>query len=154
MIINNFSVWRVFLALPLLAFTCTVFAQNVGINSPGSAPATSGTIQTSDRKPKTDIKDLKYGVKEVMALQPVSYNWKDKPNTNNKIGLIAQDTGKIIPEVVLGDEAKENIVMNYAELVPVLISAIQEQQSQIERLKTDVAVLQNVKKTRSVSTNY
>ena len=97
--------------------------------------ATNGTIQTSDRRLKTNISDLKYGLKEVMALRPVSYNWKDKPNTNNKIGLIAQDTRKIVPEVVSGDESKENLGMNYAELVPVLINAIKEQQQQINELK-------------------
>ena len=97
--------------------------------------ATNGTIQTSDRRLKTNISNLKYGLNEVMALQPVSYNWKDKADPNNKIGLIAQDTRKIVPEVVIGDESKENLGMNYAELVPVLINAIKEQQQQINELK-------------------
>jgi len=97
--------------------------------------ATNGTINTSDRRLKTNIIDLNYGIKEVMALRPVSYNWKDKPNSNHKIGLIAQETREVVPEVVRGDESKETLGINYAELVPVLINAIKEQQEQIDELK-------------------
>ncbi len=104
--------------------------------------ATNGAIQTSDRRLKTNIKNLNYGLKEVLALQPVSYNWKEKPTTDNKIGLIAQDVKKVVPEVVTGDEAKEKLGMNYAELVPVLINAIKEQQKEIDDLKEMVKKLQ------------
>jgi hypothetical protein len=67
-------------------------------------------------------------------MEPVSYNWKNNP-AMQKIGLIAQEVKKIVPEVVTGDENKEMLGMNYSELVPVLINAIKEQQAQIEDLK-------------------
>ncbi|MGI4750165.1 MAG: tail fiber domain-containing protein [Janthinobacterium lividum] len=104
--------------------------------------ATNGVVQSSDRRLKTNIKDLNYGLKEVLALQPVSYNWKEKPNSDPRIGLIAQDVRKLVPEVVTGDEAKEKLGMNYAELVPVLINAIKQQQKQIDDLKKKVQKLQ------------
>ncbi len=107
--------------------------------------ATNGTINTSDRRLKTNIKPLNYGLKEVLALQPVSYNWKDTAHPENKIGLIAQDVRKLIPEVVIGDEAKEKLGMNYAEIVPVLINAIKEQQKQIDQLKQLVEASQKAK---------
>ena len=102
----------------------------------------NGVSQTSDRRLKTNIKNLNYGLKEVLALRPVSYNWKEKPTTDHKIGLIAQDVRKLVPEVVVGDEAKENLGMNYAELIPVLINAIKEQQKEIDDLKKAVQKLQ------------
>jgi len=74
-------------------------------------------------------------------MQPVSYNWKKTPNTDKQLGLIAQDVRKVVPEVVKGDEAKENLGMNYTELIPVLINAIKEQQQQIETLEKDVELL-------------
>ena len=37
-----------------------------------------------------------------------SYNWIDEKSPENKIGLIAQEVKKIIPEVVTGNELKEN----------------------------------------------
>ena len=105
--------------------------------------AANGTIQTSDKRLKTHIHGLKYGLKEVMAMQPVSYNWLTSPTSNNKIGLLAQDVKNLVPEVVVGDESKENLGMNYAELVPVLINAIKEQQQQIEELKKKVKRLEH-----------
>ena len=95
----------------------------------------NGTIQTSDARLKTNIRPLRYGLREVMQLQPVRYNWIDQPNGADKIGLIAQDVRKVVPEVVVGDETKENLGMNYAELVPVLINAIKEQQKEINSIE-------------------
>ncbi|HMH33347.1 MAG TPA: tail fiber domain-containing protein, partial [Puia sp.] len=92
---------------------------------------------TSDSRLKTNIHPLPYGLKDVMRMQPVSYKWKDNA-TMQKIGLIAQEVKKIIPEVVIGDEKKEMLGMNYAELVPVLINAIKEQQQQLEDLKKEM----------------
>ncbi|MFT3935865.1 MAG: tail fiber domain-containing protein [Chitinophagaceae bacterium] len=99
--------------------------------------ATNGTIQTSDIRLKKNIEPLYYGLKEVLKLQPVTYDWKDNSG-KNKIGLIAQDVRKVIPQVVVGDESKENIGMNYAELVPVLINSIKELNKKVEALEAQL----------------
>lgn len=104
--------------------------------------ATNGSIQTSDRRLKTKIGPLPYGLNDLMEMQPVRYNWKEDAMENPKIGLLAQTVKGIIPEVVSGDESKEHLGMNYAELVPVLIKSIQEQQAQLEKLKLELARLQ------------
>ena len=105
--------------------------------------ATNGTIQTSDRRMKTNITNLHYGLKEITAMRPVTFNWKTTPTTNKKVGLIAQEVRQIIPEVVTGDETKETLGLNYAELVPVLINAIKEQQTEIVELKKGLQKLQD-----------
>jgi len=105
----------------------------------------NGTIQTSDARLKTNIRPLRYGLKEVMLLQPVRYNWIDQPNGADKIGLIAQDVRKVVSEVVVGDETKENLGMNYAELVPVLINAIKEQQKEINAIQIRINNLKRSK---------
>jgi hypothetical protein len=56
----------------------------------------------------------------------------------NKIGLLAQDVKSIIPEVVVGDEKKENLGMNYAEMVPVLINAIKTLSKEIDTLENQI----------------
>lgn len=120
--------------------------------------ATNGTINTSDKREKTNIEVLSYGLEEVLAFRPVSFNWKEHPEQGGQVGLIAQEANKIIPEVVFDpheqmvkndDGAWVNAVVtedarfgiNYALLTPVLIHAIQEQQSQIEELKKQVDAL-------------
>ncbi|MEO8583174.1 MAG: tail fiber domain-containing protein, partial [Flavitalea sp.] len=73
-----------------------------------------------------------------MAMKPVRYNWINEPQGGSKIGLIAQEVKKLVPEVVIGDETKENLGMNYSELIPVLINAIQEQESQIKAIEMNI----------------
>lgn len=104
--------------------------------------ATNPTINTSDRREKINITDLNYGLKEILALRPVSYNWKNTPGGYKMLGLIAQEAREIVPEVVVGDESKEMLGMKYTEIIPVLINAIKEQQKQIDDLKQQLKMFQ------------
>ncbi len=110
----------------------------------GSVSAAAFNV-SSDRRLKMNIKDLNYGLHEILALRPVLYNWKDPTQTPSKqIGLIAQETKKIIPEVVSGNEKNGKLSINYTELLPVLINAIKEQQKEIDELKSKIKKLQEL----------
>ncbi len=100
----------------------------------------TGTIQTSDIRAKKNINSLPYGLNEVMSLRPVSYDWKDNIEKGHKsLGLIAQELLDVIPEVVNVPEDDNDLLgVNYAELIPVLINAIQEQQEVIESLQIEL----------------
>ena len=123
---------------------------NNNVHSLGSASnrwtevwAANGTIQTSDLSTKTNIQESPYGLDEVMKLRPVTFEWKDDQKYGLKVGLIAQEVQPIINEVVRTKYVqadsdgqrnfKETEVMglNYSELIPVLITAIQQQQADI-----------------------
>lgn len=84
----------------------------------------------SDKNLKENIKDTEYGLEDILKLRPVEYNFKGKKE--NKLGLIAQEVEKDIPEIFVDGDKK---AVNYVELIPVLIKAIQEQQKEIEELK-------------------
>lgn len=107
--------------------------------------ATNGTINTSDLRDKTNIQQLPYGLKEVLRLQPVSYEWKDAHYGQAKLGLIAQDVLEVLPEVVKthdwesgeaeGEgrvEELDRLGIYYSDIIPVLINAIQDQNQLIE----------------------
>ncbi|HRZ76182.1 MAG TPA: tail fiber domain-containing protein [Bacteroidales bacterium] len=112
---------------------------------------------SSDARLKKDIRDLDYGLAEVMKLRPVRYKWKDNPDQNDRIGLIAQELQPVIGEVVSSRQhtypnpesiAKEwidtpTLGVTYEELIPVLIKAIQEQQDRILELQERLTVLEN-----------
>jgi hypothetical protein len=107
---------------------------------------TGGTIvgtQTSDERVKNIGGEVSYGLNEVLQLQPKTYALKDDPETT-KLGFIAQDVESIIPEAVFdtreeleghqeGDRTK--LGMEYVQLIPVLVNAIKELNSEIETLK-------------------
>jgi len=71
---------------------------------------------------------------------PISISLRSDKTRNTYLGLIAQEFQELIPEIVsTGDDAEKTLGMRYAELVPVLIKAIQEQQAIIETLKSQNA---------------
>lgn len=97
----------------------------------------------SDRRLKTNIESTENNLEKVLALNPVSYQWKEGDRKGKtEIGLIAQEVEEIIPEVVreqgrLEDEdVADYKTVDYEKLVSTLIGAIQEQQKQIDELKS------------------
>lgn len=96
----------------------------------------SGVINTSDVRLKTNIKDLRYGLETILQLRPVTFNWKDDSQNNLRLGLIAQEVQKIIGEVVdIGTDPTKTLGINYSEIVPILIKGMQDQQKEIVELK-------------------
>ncbi len=126
--------------------------------------ASNGTIQTSDITKKKDIKDLKYGLNEVMKLRPIEYKWKSQvvgktsiPDTDQQklLGFSAQELLRIIPEVVethswypidengnFEKRKNENLGVRYSEIIPIAIRAIQQQQEQMEEQRKIILELQ------------
>ncbi len=131
-------------------------AERVRIVASGSNQTAGGSWTTlSDKRLKTDIKDIPYGLNDIMKIKPLKYIIHDPKNFNDipkgkpqgqgreEIGFIAQDLYKIIPDVVTKpkDETKELWSLSYERMVPVLVKAIQElkqqndeQQKLIEKL--------------------
>lgn len=125
----------------------------------------TNTVNVSDANLKKNITPLNYGLKDLMMLKPVTYNWKDNkigkttiPENleEKKLGFLAQDLLKVLPEVVkthdwkITDESRpqeysyeQNSVLGvmYSDIIPVVVKAVQEQQAQIEELKKTVAEL-------------
>ena len=89
----------------------------------------------SDKKLKTNVKDIDYGLDTVMKLKPKQYDWKK--DDRHDIGFIAQEVEEVIPEIVKDNEWFDDKVktMDYEKLTAVLIKAVQEQQEQINELK-------------------
>lgn len=113
--------------------------------------AFDGTINTSDERDKANVRELEYGMKEIMKLRATRFNWKADAGNNEKIGLIAQELKKVLPEVVRDWEYKqttedgpmekvatERMGVLYADIIPVLIKGMQEQQLKIEELQREV----------------
>jgi hypothetical protein len=101
------------------------------------------TLTSSDRRLKTNIISSSYGLSEVMSMTPVKYNWLNTGSfgSQTEIGFIAQDIQNIIPEVVGEKLSDSTLILDYDKLTSVLVKAIQEQQTQIEELKLQVATL-------------
>jgi hypothetical protein len=109
--------------------------------------ATVGSV--SDIRYKKNITPVTYGLNEILQINPIKYNY-DLPigdirhgDTDDHLGLSAQEVQSIIPEAVHIMKGKDMLAMTYLELIPVLINGIKEQQVQIEELKQSINNLTN-----------
>jgi hypothetical protein len=96
--------------------------------------------ETSDSALKENVATLVSALDKVRQLRGVSYQWKasEKGEKENKIGLIAQEVEKVIPEVIQTSTEGQKAIA-YSKLVALLIEAVKEQQQIIEKLEGDIA---------------
>ncbi len=110
----------------------------------GTAWCSEGSWSGSDVRWKKQVTPLTGALDKIVKLQGVYYYWRsdeypDLGFSNAKqIGLIGQDTEKIVPEVVTTDSNGYKGI-SYEKLVPLLIEAVKEQQREIEELKKIIA---------------
>jgi len=91
----------------------------------------------SSRRWKTNIETITDPMSKVMALRGVTFDWKE--TGKHDFGLIAEEVGEVVPEVVAyeenGVDAKS---VDYARLTAILIEAVKEQQKTIAGMKTQI----------------
>lgn len=115
----------------------------------GDATLTGTLTQNSDARFKQNITLLTGAMQMIMRLNGYHYYWKPELKRSDKrqIGLIAQNVEMVLPELVTTnpDGAKS---VAYQNMIPVLVEGmkeqqrtIEQQQQQIELLKTQVQQL-------------
>jgi|SRR5210317_12307 len=113
-----------------------------GVISISGSTTTYGSV--SDERLK-DITGKARGLEVINKLNPVSFTWKE--DGKNSEGLIAQEVQKLYPDAVAKMEGKDiseeekYLTLDYGKLVTPLIKAIQEQQTQIEALQSEINLL-------------
>ncbi len=101
-------------------------------------------LNTSDIRLKKNITPLGKSLKKVRNMRGVKYHSLEE-NKNDKmhIGLIAQEVEKQYPVLITSDTTSEENYMSlsYRKLTPILLQAIQELNSENERLESRVTKL-------------
>lgn len=112
-------------------------------NSTGQGLANAWNTYSS-RRWKTNIETIESPLKKIARLRGVSYDWKE--SGIHDIGLIAEEVGEVIPEIVQYEEnGKDAKSVDYARLVALLIEGMKEQQKKIENLEAELTSLKNKK---------
>lgn len=124
----------------------------------GTLTATTST--TSDLRLKENVTNLNNDLAlEILSqLRPVSFTFKrdstifytSKDSSRIHYGLIAQEVRTILPDLVSEDGAGY-LSVNYTELIPFLLQAINAQQTQIEALSEEINMLSNNSAVQKVS---
>jgi hypothetical protein len=93
-----------------------------------------GWATYSSRRWKTNIHSLPDALSKVKRLRGVSYDLKN--SGKHEIGVIAEEVGEVIPEVVSYEEnGKDARGVDYGRLTALLIEAVKQQQEQIASLR-------------------
>ena len=103
---------------------------------------------TSDYRLKENVTTLENGLDRLNQLKPVKFNWIESGQEEE--GFIAHEVEEAFPYAVTGekDAVKDDGTvspqhMDYGRITPLLVKAIQEQQEQIEQLKTEIEALKS-----------
>jgi hypothetical protein len=101
----------------------------------GGAGTDYGT--SSSIRWKRNIQPIDNALGKVLNLSGVYYDWDADHGGKHDMGMIAEDVGKVIPEIVGWDSDAPGYAtgMDYGHLTPVLVEAIKEQQKEIDSLK-------------------
>jgi len=132
---------------------------NWAVYSNGSSYAT-GTWQASDSRLKINVAGFDGALSRIGQLPVKTYHFDNEKHptlnfpTQKQYGIMAQDLEKVFPEMVLesdhyipdenGELTEETVeikAVNYVQLIPVLVKAVQEQQVIIESQKDELETL-------------
>ena len=110
----------------------------------------------SDMRLKKDVKSLdgSLALEKVKSLRGVTFRWKDENSDKlegQKVGLIAQEVQKVIPEIVSekprienNDGSKETpdltnrLYIEYSRVVPLLIESVKELSKTIDSMRSEI----------------
>lgn len=117
-------------AVPSIYSSTTGTSANVYVDSAGQMYRSSSSLRY-----KQDISDISNGLDAVIAMRPVTFASKDKPDTRYS-GFIAEEIDELgLTGLVEYDESGRPDALNYDRFTAVLVKAVQELTARVEALE-------------------
>ncbi len=127
---SNTSIMRVKEATGNVGIGTTSPSATLEIVAGGTTLADAWTLRSSARF-KENIQPIAYPLEKIQRLRGVFFDWKS--DGKHDIGLIAEEVGEVIPELVVYEEnGKDAKSLDYMRLVAILIEGMKEQQKIID----------------------
>jgi hypothetical protein len=100
-------------------------------------------VSYSSQRYKKDVEVLNDPMQVLNNINGVSFKWKDTDRLD--YGFIAEDVGKVLPNIVSWEENKKDAQgMDYLKIISFLVEAVKKQQKQIDELNHEFSK-QNLK---------
>jgi hypothetical protein len=110
---------------------------NTASDTGGRGRANAWTTYSSARW-KTNITPIENALDKVLALRGVMFDWKPENGGTHDIGFVAEEVGRVVPELVSYEADGVNAKgMNYDRVTALLVEAVKEQHGTIETLKAE-----------------
>jgi hypothetical protein len=95
----------------------------------------AGALSGSDATMKTNIQDIRKDESSVVhQLRPRKFQWKGDPSGKPVYGFVAQEVKSVLPQTVSAG-ANGKLAMDYQQVIPLLVTEIQDLKQQVENLK-------------------
>jgi len=92
---------------------------------------------------KSDIRPIDEPLGKVARLRGVYFNWDGEHGGQHDVGMVAEEVGKVLPEIV---EYEENGIdatgMDYGKLTPLLVEAVKALKAENDALKKRIEALE------------
>lgn len=104
----------------------------------------------SDSAYKTNLTPISDPVTKLLALKAYTYDFRDSIITSDgdstvgtlkQYGFISQEVEKTLPEVKITEDGKGAKLLDYDQIIPLLVAGMQEQQQQLNALEAEIALL-------------
>ena len=97
-----------------------------------------GTMSSSKRF-KKEIKPMEQTSEAILALKPVTFQYKSDPSGTAQFGLIAEEVAKVDPELVVRDAEGEIYSVRYEAVNAMLLNEFLKEHRTVQELKSIVA---------------
>lgn len=88
----------------------------------------------SDIALKNNIQEIEIKtIEDLFILNPIIYSYKNDPINKKHYGILAEEFEQVFPELV--DYNTEYKIVNYQELIPIMLAKMKKMQNDIEELK-------------------
>jgi hypothetical protein len=114
-------------------------ASVLSVNQSGSLIASGDVTAFSDIRTKKNISTIERALEKTLSLRGVEFTRTNDEKETKKIGMIAQEVEKILPEAVSTNEDGYKAIA-YGNIVGLLIEAIKDLNKELEELKNSRAV--------------
>ena len=115
------------------------------IDESGNATFAGNVTAYSDIRLKENIVNIDNALDKVCSMRGIYYNMIADTTKSRRLGLVAQEVEKVLPEVVIEakpEDDKESVLsVDYGNIVALLIEGMKEQQIQIDKLEEQVEQL-------------
>jgi hypothetical protein len=100
-------------------------------------------VAASSKRFKADIKLMDKVSEAILALKPVTFNYKDEidPTRTAQFGLVAEDVEKVNPDLVVRDKEGKPYSVRYEAVNAMLLNEFLKEHGKVEELESTVAKL-------------
>ncbi len=98
-----------------------------------------GTTNGSSRRFKNKIKRMEKASEAIMALKPVTFQYKSDKTNTPQFGLIAEEVADVDPDLVVRDKDGEVYTVRYDAVNAMLLNEFLKEHRKVEELKSAMA---------------